>query len=154
MVILAIDYGERRIGMAASDPLEIAAHGLETVQNEGHRAVLDRIAQVVSERGVELIVVGMPTRMDGTAGPAVHKVRGFIKRLRAHLPEVPIETMDERLTSAQAHRALSEEGVTMRRRAERVDRMAAQIILSRYLSLRRHRSADAEGDQRQPPADG
>jgi putative Holliday junction resolvase len=128
-----------------SDPLEIAAHGLDTIQNAGTGAVLDAIESVVSERGVGLIVVGMPTKMDGTVGPAAHKVRGFLKRLQARFPRMPVETMDERLSSAQAHRALSEEGVTMRRRAERVDRMAAQIILSRYLNMRRQRDAEAGG---------
>jgi putative Holliday junction resolvase len=91
----------------------------------------------------------MPINMDGSLGPQAHKVHGFIKRLRARLPEVPIESIDERLTSAQAHRALSEEGVTLRRRAERVDRMAAQLILARYLNRRRvqQRADEAPGEE-------
>lgn len=144
MVILALDYGTKRIGVAVSDALEIAAHGLDTIDNDGSRGVLDRIAELVAERRAELIVVGMPTSMDGSVGPAVHKVRGFIKRLRARLPEAQIDTMDERLTTAQAHRELSREGASMRRRAERVDRMAAQLILTRYLKLRESRGRDAE----------
>jgi putative Holliday junction resolvase len=147
MVILALDYGERRIGMAVSDPLGIAAHGLDTLECEDLEAALDRIAAVVRERGAERIVVGMPTRMDGTPGPAAHRVRGFIKRLRARLPDVPVAEVDERLTSAQAHRVLSEQGVTMQRRRERVDRMAAQLILTRHLNMLRSRPPEGEEPQ-------
>jgi putative Holliday junction resolvase len=144
MVILGLDWGERRIGAAVSDALEVAAHVLPTIPNEGGEGALERIAELVQERGVELIVVGMPTNMDGSAGPQAHKVRGFLKRLRRRLPRVPVETMDERLSSAQAHRSLSAEGVTMRRRAERVDGMAAQVILTRYLQRRRSQQDEAQ----------
>jgi len=136
VVILGIDYGQRRIGVAVSDPLEIAAHGLDTIQVEGTGGELDRIAELVAERHVQLIVVGMPVSMNGTIGPQARKVRGFIKRLRRRLPRVPIETIDERLTSAQAHRSLSEQAASIRERAERVDRVSAQLILTRYLKRR------------------
>ncbi len=148
MVILALDYGERRIGVAVTDELEIAALGLETIERDPPGSELDRIAHLVAERKAERIVVGMPISMDGSIGPQAHKVRGFIKRLRARLPGVPIHTMDERLTSAQAHRALSQEGASMRQRAQRVDRMAAQLILTRYIKLRAsQRQAECEKDQ-------
>ena len=134
MVILGLDYGERRIGVAVSDELEIAAHARPTVTRDGGE--LDRIAQLAEERGVGLIVVGMPLRMDGTEGIQARKVRGFIKDLRKRLPAVEVATMDERLTTAQAHRALSDMGASMRTRRREVDRMAAQIILQRYLGRR------------------
>ena len=136
MVILALDYGGRRIGVAVTDELELAAHGLENIECDDKGSEIDRIVELVAARKVGRIVVGMPINMDGSSGPQAHKVRGFINKLRARLQSVPVETIDERLTSAEAHRALSEAGATMRRRAERVDRMAAQLILTRY--LRRH----------------
>ena len=107
------------------------------------QAQLERIAEIAVARGVALLVVGMPLSMDGSMGPQAHKVGGFVKRLRSRLPGVRVETIDERLSSVQAHRALSEEGATMRRRAERVDGMAAQLILTRYLN-RRHMERDEE----------
>ena len=136
MVILALDYGERRIGVAVSDELEIAAHRLENIERDEEGSELDRIAELAAARNAALIVVGMPLNMDGSMGPQAHRVGGFVKRLRNRLPDLRVETIDERLTSAQAHRALSQEGATMRRRSERVDGMAAQLILARYLKQR------------------
>lgn len=135
MVIVGLDYGEKRIGVAASDELEIAAHPVGTIERDG--AELERITEVVRERGVERIVVGLPLRMEGSEGIAARKVRSFVKELRRELPGVEVETMDERLSTAQAHRALSQMGAGMRTRRENVDRMAAQIILQRYLERRR-----------------
>ena len=143
MTVMGIDPGAQRIGLAVTDPLGAAAHGLPTVEAQPDGSEIDRIAELVRERNVERIVVGLPISMDGTEGPQARKVRGFIKRLRAAVPDVPVETVDERLTSARAHRALSEEGVGMRERGRRVDRMAAQLILTRWLN----RQADAEDEE-------
>lgn len=147
MVILALDYGERRIGVAVSDELEIAAHRLANIECDGLGGELDRIAELAAERKVGLIVIGMPRSMDGSIGSQGHKVNGFAKRLRRRLPGVPVETTDERLTTVQAHRALSQEGATMKRRGERVDGMAAQLILTRYLKLRSRASGKAQEDE-------
>lgn len=135
MVILGLDYGEKRIGAAISDELEIAAHPLPDIQRDGGE--FECIGQLVRQRDAGLIVVGMPIRMDGTEGAQARKVRGFIKGLKRRLPAVEVATMDERLTTAQAHRALSIMGASMRTRRKNVDRMAAQIILHRYLERRR-----------------
>jgi len=153
MVILCLDYGQRRIGVAVSDELELAAHGLDTIEADPEGSEIERVAELVRQREVERIVVGLPVNMDGSLGPQCHKVRGFVKRLRRRLPQVPIDTIDERLTTAQAHRALSQEGVTMRRRAERVDRMAAQLILTRYLK-QRSRQGLAGQEPPEEPGDG
>ncbi len=128
---MALDYGERRIGAAVCDELQVAAHPLPTIERTG--AEMEQIRSVVEERGIQRIVVGLPIRMDGTEGRAARKVRGFVKGLRKELPDVEIVTVDERLSSAQAHRALSEMGAGMRQRRDSVDGMAAQIILQRYL---------------------
>lgn len=142
MVILGLDYGERRIGAAVSDELEIAAHPLPTIRRDGGE--LDHIAGLVAERGVSQVVVGMPMRMDGSEGEQARRVRGFVKRLKGRLPAVGVAMIDERLTTAQAHRALSEMGASMRQRRDNVDRMAAQIILQRYLDSRAARRRQAE----------
>ncbi len=144
MVILGVDYGERRIGMAASDELEVAAHPRPTIERDGEE--VERIAEIARRRGAERIVVGLPLRMDGSEGTQARKARGFAKRLRRALPEVEVVLMDERLTTAQAHRALSEMGAGMRARRDRVDRMAAQIILQRYLERRRAEREAQAGD--------
>ncbi|MHC4480127.1 MAG: Holliday junction resolvase RuvX [Planctomycetota bacterium] len=143
MVILGLDYGERRIGAAVSDELEIAAHPLPTIERDGQE--IERIASLVRERDATLVVLGMPLRMDGTEGTQARKVRGFAKALRKRLPEVEFVLMDERLTTAQAHRALSEMGASMRQRRARVDRMAAQIILQRFLGRRAAQRRDQAG---------
>jgi len=148
MVILALDYGEKRIGVAVSDPLGAAAHGLPTIVADESGSEMDRIAAVVAERKAELILVGLPMNMDGTEGPQARKARGFVKRLGRRVHGVAIEMVDERLTSVQAHRELSREGAGMRERAERVDRMAAQLILTKYLNRRR---PDAGADDAQNP---
>jgi putative Holliday junction resolvase len=134
MIIMGLDYGSSRIGAAVCDELEIAAHPLPTIACDGSE--LDQVAELVDRRRVEIIVVGLPLRMDGTEGTQARKARGFAKRLRRRLPAVEVVTVDERLTSAQAHRALSDMGVTMRVRRREVDRMAAQIILQRYMGRR------------------
>jgi len=135
VIVLALDYGERRIGAAVCDELEIAAHPLPNVERDGTE--WEQIAELMRERKVDRIVVGMPIRMDGTEGRQARKVRGFVKELRHELPDVEIETMDERLTSAEAHRALSQMGASNRQRRRAVDSMAAQIILRRYMERRR-----------------
>ena len=144
-MFIGLDYGERRIGAAASDRLSIAAHPLPTLDRDGTE--LDRIAELVRDRGATHIVVGMPLRMDGTEGPQARKVRGFIKALRRHMPDVEVVEMDERLTTAQAHAALSVMGANMRTRRREVDRMAAQIILQRFLDRRAQATDGGEPPQ-------
>ncbi len=134
MVIIGLDYGEQRIGMAVSDELEIAAHPLPTVARDGSE--MDAIGKAVAERGATRIAVGLPIQMDGVEGIQARKVRAFVKDLQRRFPEVEVVTVDERLTTAQAQRALSAMGATARKRRENIDRMAAQIILQRHLDQR------------------
>jgi putative Holliday junction resolvase len=136
MVILGLDYGDKRIGVAVTDPLEIAATALDTVERTSGGEEFEEIGRLIRERGVERIVVGLPVRMDGSEGIQVRKVRSFIKDLTRSFPDVEIETSDERLSSAQAHRALSQAGASNRVRKRNVDSMSAQLILNRYLQRR------------------
>ena len=133
MVVMGLDFGEKRIGVAVSDREGIIATGLDTIERDEQGSEFDEIERIVREREVERIVVGIPYRMDGAEGPEVHRARGFLKTIRRRLPDVETDTMDERLSSAQAHQTLSQAGVTNRVRRGSVDRMSAQIILTRYL---------------------
>lgn len=132
MRILALDPGTVRIGVALSDELKMIASPLEYIPAEPFAGFLDRLRQLIREKEVELILVGMPRNMDGSYGPAALKVREFVAALRAAIT-VPVQTWDERLTSAQANRLLIQGHVRRRDRKEKVDKMAAAILLQSYL---------------------
>ena len=144
MVALGLDFGEARIGVAVTDPLGLAATPLKTVERTEEGGEFEELADIAENQGVEVIVVGMPYRTDGSSGPEVHRVRGFIKELKKHLSGIEVETIDERFSSKQAHQALSDMGSSMQQRRDRVDEMSAQIILTRYLQ---RRAAGGEGEE-------
>ena len=132
MRILAIDHGTKRMGIAVSDELKMLAQPLEFIPAEPFTAFLERLKELIREKAVELILVGMPRNMDGSYGPAALKVREFIAVLNDVLA-VPIKVWDERLTSVQANRYLIEGNVRRDNRKEKVDQMAAAILLQSYL---------------------
>jgi len=132
MRILALDHGTKRIGLAVSDELGMIALPLEFVPAEPFDQFLTRLREVIAEKNVELLLVGMPRNMDGTYGPAAEKVREFITALKAAFT-LPIKTWDERLTSAQANRFLIQANVRRDKRKEKVDQTAAAILLQSYL---------------------
>ena len=132
MRILAIDHGSRRIGIAVSDELKLIAQPLEFIPAEPFTDFLARLQELLREKEVELILVGLPRNMDGSHGPAAQKVQEFVAALRGHVG-VPIRTRDERLTSAQANRLLIQGNVRREKRREKVDQMAAAILLQSYL---------------------
>jgi putative Holliday junction resolvase len=128
--ILGIDFGQSRIGLAISDELGFMAHPLETVP--AGKGALKRIAQIIRERKIDNVVVGLPRNMDGTFGPAAESARKFVEELRAAIP-CEITTWDERLTTVAAHRSLREAGKKTRATRGYVDQVAAQMILQGYL---------------------
>ena len=132
MRILALDHGTKRIGVAVSDELKMIAMPLEYIPAEPFSGVLERLRVLVREKEVEQIVVGMPRNMDGSYGEAAAKVREFVTVLREAIP-LPLRTWDERLTSSQANRVLVEGGVRRQDRKEKVDAMAAALLLQGYL---------------------
>jgi putative Holliday junction resolvase len=132
MRILALDHGTVRIGVALSDELKMIASPLEYIPAQPFDGFLVRLQDLIREKEVELILVGMPRNMDGTYGPAAEKVKEFIEQLRVVTP-VPIRTWDERLTSAQANRMLIQGNVSRKDRKQVVDKMAAAILLQSYL---------------------
>jgi putative Holliday junction resolvase len=137
MRVLAIDHGTKRMGIAISDELKMIAQPLEYIPAEPFAKFLDRLKEILREKEVELIIVGMPRNMDGSYGPAALKVQEFVAALKSAVT-VPIQTLDERLTSVQANRFLLEGNVRRAQRKEKVDKTAAALLLQGYLdSVRR-----------------
>lgn len=121
--------------MAVSDALGITAQGLETIQRRNKRADLAQLEQLVREYEIAEIVVGYPLRMSGSTGVQSEKMEVFAAELGKRF-QIPIRLWDERLTSAEANRLLRETEMSVRRRAEVVDRMAAVLILQNFLENR------------------
>ncbi len=130
--ILGLDVGDVRIGVALSDETRTLATGIVTVARVGPRKDVKAIRDLVVARGVSLVVVGVPYRLDGSLGPQGEKVMAFVEALRRGL-RVPVETWDERFTTAVADERLAEAGVRRRDRKSRIDRAAAAVILQGYL---------------------
>jgi len=130
--ILALDVGKRRIGLAVSDPLGLSAQGLQTLQRTNNRKDFAHLAQLASQWEAGLILVGHPIRMSGAEGPQAESVRSFAEALSARLG-LPVKLWDERLTTVEAQRVLRQSGVSIRKRAQAVDRLAAVLLLQNYL---------------------
>ena len=132
MRILALDHGTKRIGVAISDELQMIAQPLEFIAAEPFAAFLVRLKEILRDKEVEMILIGLPRNMDGSYGPAALKVQEFVAVLKETIP-TPIKLWDERLTSAQANRYLIQAGVRRDQRKEKVDKTAAAILLQSYL---------------------
>ena len=135
MRILAIDYGTKRMGVAISDEMKIIAQPLLYLPSQPFDQFVARLKEIIREKEVELIVVGLPRNMDGSYGPAALKVQEFVAVLKDAVT-IPIQTLDERLTSVQANRFLTEAELGGRRRKEKVDKSAAAVLLQGYLDGR------------------
>lgn len=143
MRVLAVDWGERRIGLAVSDPQEVIASGLPTLTVRGLEQAVEGVARVAGEVGADRVVVGMPLRMDGGRGSAAEAAQRFADLLRARCG-VPVDTYDERFTSALSERRLREAGVRTGRARARVDQGAAVALLESYLAWTAARRARGE----------
>ncbi len=132
MRTLGIDFGERRIGLALSDPDGRVAVPFETLNRVSDRQAIECILEIVGREGVERLVVGEPLNLDGTSGPAAERARRFSRKLAAD-SGLPCEIVDESLTSVEAERRLRAAGTDPRRNPERVDALAAQILLQQVL---------------------
>jgi putative Holliday junction resolvase len=130
--VLGLDLGERRVGVALSDPLGITAQGRETMTRHGRRKDLGALAALVREEDVQRVVIGLPLRLDGTAGPAAEEAQRFAADLESVI-DIPVELWDERLTTVEAERAMTDAGVRRRKRRDHVDRLAAVLILQSWL---------------------
>ncbi len=137
---MALDLGEVRIGVALSDETETLASALLTLRSRGARKDAQAVAALVRQHEVGEVVVGIPWRLDGSAGPQAAKALGFVERLRRMLG-VPVVPKDERLTSIAAAERLAEAGVRRRERRQRLDAAAAALILQEHLDERRRPEA-------------
>src|ERR1700688_2799323 len=139
---LGIDFGEKRIGIAISDPSGRLAVPLTTLARRDDRSAMAAIAEIALREGIGRLVLGEPVRLDGTRGPAAARVRRFGERLAARTA-LPLTFVDESLTSVEAASRLRAAGVDPRREPERIDALAAQIVLQEELD--RGVARDAQG---------
>jgi putative Holliday junction resolvase len=136
--VLGLDVGSKTIGMAVSDPLGITAQGLQTLRRKNKRFDLAALAEVIRKYEVAEIVVGYPLRMSGAEGIQSEKMTRFADDLRKHF-DLPVHLWDERLTSAEANRVLRDSEMSIKRRGEVVDQLAAVLILQSWMEARTHR---------------
>jgi putative Holliday junction resolvase len=130
-----MDVGSRRIGLAISDPLGITAQGLETLQRKNKRSDFAQLDKILRQHQIAEIVMGLPLRMIGGEGIQAEKMQAFANEIRRRF-RLPVHLWDERLTSAQANRLLRETDMSIKRRGEVVDQMAAVLILQSWMDAR------------------
>ena len=133
--ILSIDYGRKRTGLAVSDPLQIIASGLATVESS---QLIPFLKDYFQKEQVEQIIIGEPKNMDDSDTHATPLVEAFIKQLQKHFPQIPVKKVDERFTSKMAKDAMLDMGLKkmQRRNKALVDEIAATILLQEYMNLR------------------
>lgn len=136
MRILAVDPGTKRVGLALSDPSETIAQALATVPGEPEDTLAARLAEIARHHEAKRIIVGLPLRLDGRSGPEARASRKLAAAIR-HESGLPVELVDERLTTAAAERALVASGVKRAQRRRDVDRVAATMLLQSHLDHRR-----------------
>jgi putative Holliday junction resolvase len=134
--VLAIDPGSRRVGLALSDPTETIAQPLATIDAEPQETLVARLADMARRHEAGRILVGLPRRLDGSFGPEAQAARKLADAIR-EAAGVPVELVDERLTTAQAERSMIAGGVRRARRRSTIDRVAATLLLQSHLD-RRH----------------
>ncbi len=130
--ILAIDYGQKRVGLAVTDPLQLIANSLETVPAS---EALNFIKSYVEREKVDKFVVGLPKQMNGTDSQSMEYIKPFVKKMREMFPEIELIYVDERFTSVLAHKTMLDGGLKKKDRQNKglVDRISATIILQTYM---------------------
>ncbi len=141
-VLLGLDVGDIRIGVALSDELGVAAHPLCTLTRKNRKVDLIAIADLVSIHKVERVIIGLPISLDGSIGAQAEKVQKFAERL-GQVIDVPIEFQDERFTTAEAEDILQELNKDIKEQKELIDAVAAVIILTDYLNQNRETTSTA-----------
>lgn len=135
MRTLGIDYGDSRVGLAITDPLGITAQGLETIETKGNdKIVLRRLDEIFEKYEVDTIVVGMPYNMNGSSSFRVEATEKFIHKLKCKYNKMKIVTMDERLTTVEAHRTMNLLGIDKNKKKMIVDTISAVYILEKYMN--------------------
>lgn len=138
MRILGIDYGDSRVGIAITDPLCIIAQGLETINYNGNdKILLNRLEYIIKEYDVNTIVVGMPINLKGEETKRAEITHKFIHKLKCRFSKVNIVTMDERLTTVEAHRTMNDLNIDKRKKKNIVDTISAIYILEKYINMKK-----------------
>ncbi len=135
MRIMAFDYGNKRVGIAVTDPLQIIATALTTVHAKD---VMAFVKDYVAKEHVSAFVVGMPRQVDGTESQSAPHVKGFVRTLRRTFPDIPTTTIDERFTSKMASASIAQSGLRVSKKQDKrlIDRVSAVLILQSYLEAR------------------
>jgi putative holliday junction resolvase len=141
--VLGLDVGSRRIGVAVSDPLGITAQGLENLKRKNKKHDFEWLQRVIAEYDVQEIVIGLPLRMSGVEGTQAEKMQAFADEVRQRF-RLPVHLWDERLTSAEANRLLRETDLSIEKRGQAVDRMAAVLILQGWMENRQTSASHAQ----------
>lgn len=138
MRTLGIDYGDARVGIAVTDALGITAQGLKTITYNGNdKKVLAKIDDIINTYEISTIVIGMPLSMDGSKTERTQKTEQFIHKLKCKYNKIKIETVDERLTTVQAHKTMNELGIKPKNKRNIVDTISAVYILEVYINNKR-----------------
>ena len=130
--ILALDYGDKKIGIAISDPMQIIAKPFKTLVNTTNKNIFLELNQIISEYDVEKIVVGLPITLKNKYSVQTEKVSVFIELLKSNIP-IPVDSYDERLSSKIAIQSLIEQGIKTGHNKKEIDKTAAAIFLQNYL---------------------
>jgi putative Holliday junction resolvase len=129
---MALDVGDKKIGVALSDPLKITSQGLETYIRKDNDEDYKYFAELIKNNSVEILVAGLPKNMNGTEGPQAEKVKEFINKLKQYT-DVRVDFADERLTTMEAEKMLISGDVSRKNRKKVIDKVAANLILQNYL---------------------
>lgn len=147
--IMAIDYGDARTGVALSDPTGFLAGQTFLIKSRKQEVVLEELAALVQRQGAQELVMGYPRNMDGTLGPRAEKYAAFAHRLE-EATGLPVALWDERRTTVDAHRILGEQGVRAKNRKDKIDSVAATLILEGYLDWKRLQAQRQEREEETP----
>ena len=132
MRVIGLDVGERRIGVAVSDPLGIISQGVTVIERKDLQSDIEEIIRIAGDYEAQSVVVGMPINMDGTRGKSAEKVSEFVAVLESSI-KIPVATYDERLSTKESEKFLISSDVSRKKRKAVVDKIAAQLILESYL---------------------
>ena len=134
MRILGIDYGDARVGVSITDELNITVQGLETIQRKNSdKIVLKRLDEILEKYDIDTIVVGLPLNLNGTKSQRTEQTEKFIHKLKCKYNNLKIDTMDERLTTVEAHKTMNLLNINKSKKKEIVDTISAVYILEAYL---------------------
>lgn len=132
---IGIDYGDSRVGIAMTDSLGITAQGIETIHHNGNdKIVLKRLEELINEYEIDTIVIGMPINMNGTKTDRAEVTQKFIHKLKCKFNKIPIEEIDERLTTVAAHKTMNFLDVNKKKKKDIVDTISAVYILEIYMN--------------------